>query len=486
MTMSETMIAALEARGLDAELADRLGFSTVLRAGIEWLEIPCFKDGRVWRRKYRTLTGKKQFSQEGDGPIPWNVDVLLDSSLKGMPLIITEGELDAMAAIQCGFPRTISVPDGAPQEASAEPYAEKRYAWVENLRVHLGRHEISEIILATDGDGPGRALMQDLSAMLGRFRCKFLTYPMALDSEKRGRDRLKDLNEVLQDYGQQAVAETINRATFIQSEGVYRMEELPELPPSVAYGAGFSLFDENYRVRMGDFCVITGIPSHGKSAFANDFFCRIAMTHGLRIAWASFENHPIRDHRRILRTWYAEMPEREMSLDDTVLADAWIDRQHRLIIPPEDSDVSLEWMIETMEQAVVQHDCQIIVIDPWNEMDHMREKNETETEYVGRAIKAFKRFARAFQIHLVIIAHPTKVRRDEHGRTPMPNLYDIAGSAHWNNKADIGIIVHRETEDETIIKVAKSRYHREIGRPGSVSMHFGTSDFHYRETERIA
>lgn len=24
-----------------------------------------------------------------------------------------------------------------------------------------------------------------------------------------------------------------------------------------------------------------------------------------------------------------------------------------------------------------------------------------------------------------------------------PNLYDISGSAHWHNKADVGIVVHR-------------------------------------------
>ena len=34
-------------------------------------------------------------------------------TLSNDPLIITEGELDALSAIQAGFPRAISVPDGA-------------------------------------------------------------------------------------------------------------------------------------------------------------------------------------------------------------------------------------------------------------------------------------------------------------------------------------------------------------------------------------
>ncbi len=483
MTMSPAIAEALEARGLDLELAVKLGFDSTRRAGTDFLAIPCMRDERIFRRKYRTLTGEKQFSQDGGGPIPWNEDVLKDAGLASQPLIITEGELDALAAIQCGFQRTISVPDGAPQEASDAPFDQKRYAWVAELRPRLTRQEVPEIILATDGDGPGHALMQDLSVMLGRFRCKFLTYPLTKDGSRR----LKDLNEVLQEYGPNGVVQTINRAAFVQSEGVYRMADLPELPPSIAYAAGMPLLDENYRVRMGDFAVVTGIPcSTAKSAFVNDFLCRIASRHGFRIAWASFEQEAQRDHRRALRTWFCERPERLLTVEDIERADEWIDRHHRFILPSENTDLSLEWMMGCLEQAVVQHDCQVIVIDPWNEMDHMRAKDETETEYVGRAIKGFKRFAKAFQVHLVVVAHPTKIRRDENGKTPMPSLYDIAGSANWNNKADVGVIVHRENEDNTIIKIAKSRYHSQIGVPGSIRMQFCKDDLRYREAERVA
>lgn len=481
MTLSAPILQALEARGLDVELANRLGLASTRRDGIDFLVIPCLRDGRVYRRKYRTVAGEKRFMQDGEGPIPFNEDVLRDESLAGQPLLITEGELDALAAIQCGYARTISVPDGAPMEASKDPFDQKRYAWVQDLRPRLARESVPEIILATDGDAPGRALGQDLSVVLGRFRCKVLTYPMARDGERR----LKDLNEVLIEYGQKGVVETVNRATFVQSDGVYRMADLPELPPSVSYAAGFNLLDENYRVRLGDFCVVTGIPSHGKSAFVNDFFCRLASAHGFRIAWASFEQEPTRDHRRALRTWFMQNPDRDREIP-VAQADAWIDRHHRFIVPSEDDDVTLEWMLERMEQAVIQHDCQVIVIDPFNEMDHMRDHDETETEYVGRAIKRFKRFAKAFQVHLVVVAHPTKIRRDESGKTPMPNLYDIAGSAHWNNKADVGIVVHRESEEFTAIKVAKSRYHTQIGKPGSVLMAFCQQDLRYREQERLS
>lgn len=482
MISSPNILDALDARGLDIEVAERLGFDSIRRDGTDWLVIPCYRDGRIWRRKYRTLTGEKRFSQDGGAPIPWNEDILKDESLKGHALIVTEGELDALAAIQCGFQRTISVPDGAPAEVSKEPFSAKRYEWLSALQGSLSRENVPEIILATDGDGPGAALQQDLSVMLGRFRCKFLTYP-----KDRNGERLKDLNDVLKVYGPKGVVETIGRAAYIQSDGVYRMAELPELPPSVSYGAGFGLLDENYRVRLGDLAVVTGIPSHGKTAWVTDFVNRLVTRHGFRVVWASFEQETQRDHRRALRTWFRKRPgEHLLEAEPTIpAADEWIERHHRFIVAPENDDVTLEWIIEKFEQAVVQHDCQIAVLDPWNEMDHMRERDETETEYVGRAIKRLKRFAKAFGVHLIVVAHPTKLPRDESGKTRMPNLYDIAGSSHFNNKADVGVVVHRETESDTIIKVAKSRYHGEIGVPGAVKMQFSREELRYVEIERI-
>ena len=50
--------------------------------------------------------------------------------------------------------------------------------------------------------------------------------------------------------------------------------------------------------------------------------------------------------------------------------------------------------------------------------------------------------------------------RGQGGKDPVPGLYDISDSAHRSNKADIGIVVHREdliASKETIIRVVKSR-----------------------------
>ncbi len=55
----------------------------------------------------------------------------------------------------------------------------------------------------------------------------------------------------------------------------------------------------------------------------------------------------------------------------------------------------------------------------------------------------------------------------------MPTPYDVEGSAHWYNKPDHIVIVHRPDEaiNETVIRIAKVRF-EETGAKGHVSMAF--------------
>lgn len=492
-----TVMDQLDRRGLDVELASRLGLSGVRKGGGEALVIPFIRGGEVVRRKYRFLgevpEGQQKYWQDKGGVrCAWNEDAVKDDGLIDQPLIITEGELDAVAAIQCGFLRTISVPDGAPPpgERTAEDLeGGTKYDWLKDIKPYLAKDRAPVIIIASDGDDNGAALLHDLSVILGRFRCKYLTYPKAKDPGGRGRPRLKDLNEVLEDYGAKGVIETVNRAAWIKVDGVHRMSDLPPLPNQVLYEPRprqFGLFRENFKVRLGDFSVFTGTPGFGKTSFANDLFCGVAQDNDLTIAWASFEQEPQRDHRRNLRAWYCSQAAWTLDETQVAAADRWINERHVFLVPGEDDDASLEWLLDKMEAAVVRFAASIIIIDPWNELEHSRRHGETETEYTGRAIRALKRFAKAFRVHICVIAHPTKSVKDADGKYKMPTLYDIAGSANWYNKADLGVIVHRENEDDTLIKVQKSRYHEVIGKPGEVRMQFGVEDRHFRETERAA
>lgn len=88
-----------------------------------------------------------------------------------------------------------------------------------------------------------------------------------------------------------------------------------------------------------------------------------------------------------------------------------------------------------------------LVIDPYNELDHRRPATFSETEHVSMLLTKIKRFAQHYDCHVWFVAHPRTQRGFGTGggiaTLLAPTMYDISGSAHFINKADNGIVVHR-------------------------------------------
>ncbi|NCC41421.1 MAG: toprim domain-containing protein [Gammaproteobacteria bacterium] len=453
--MDEKATRWIEARGIDSEIATRFGIKSFQKSGKSWISIPFLEDGEPVNHKFRCIE-EKAFYQEPDGKkCFWNVDVLHDKTLFDQPVVITEGEFDAISAIQSGFVRTISVPDGAPAkpvegDSAKYDYLDKSVAAIRNSPF---------VVIAADGDQPGANLLHDLSLRIGREHCKWVAYPKGC----------KDLNDALKAYGQRGVVETINRAQWLKLDGVYKMSELPPLAERAIYKTDFHM-----NIRLGDFTVVTGIPGHGKSTWVNDLCCRLATQHGLKTAFASFEQHPRQDHLRNLRKWFIKGNHR-WTAQEMSAADAWIEKHFSFIYPTEaqseEEDISLPWLLEKCAASVVRHGANVIVVDPWNELDHVRRRDQTMTDYVSEAIKRFKQFARLYNVHLIIVAHPTKLKAEKDGRLSRPTLYDISDSANWANKADLGIVIYKDGT-ATHLDLQKSRYHEILGKPASAEYSF--------------
>lgn len=447
----------LEARGLDIELLERLGVSSSSKLGPDTIAIPYFRGDQMVGTKYRTIAGEKRFLQEvGSEQILYNRNCLSDPALAGQPIIVTEGEIDCWSALQAGFERAVSVPGGAPATQVGERSAAK-YGFVDDMPA---LSDSEPIILATDGDEPGAALRADLALRFGARRCKWVRYPKGC----------KDLNEALQQHGVRGVVETLNRAQWIIGN-VYRMSDIPPMPVAVPHDSGFPGLEDRYRLRLGDLAVITGIPSHGKSAFVGDIACRMALKHKWPVCFASFEQAPTLDHRRALRTWWGGGLAVSLDTETLERADRWIDEWFSFVVPDPESYATFPWVMDRFAAAALRYGTRLFVLDPWNELEHDRPRDLPLTEYVGTALRDIKAFCRRYEAHFIVVAHPAKLRKED-GKTPIPTLYDIADSAMWANKADVGIVVHRKSEDETLIRIAKSRYHDQIGKPGDVSVRY--------------
>lgn len=453
----EALARFLTERGLDLETALRIGVS----ASAGRIEIPYKRNGETVYKKYRKLTEKAFSCDAGSTPFLFNIDCLSDESLANEPLIITEGEFDAIAAMQSGYPRVVSVPNGAPAQRDTVTLS-----YLDEVEATI--RAIPEIILCTDDDEAGQNLQHDLAIRFGKARCKWVKYPKGC----------KDLNDALRLYGEKGVQETIRRAKYIAVEGLRIMSEFPPLPYKRPHSIGIAGFEKHLNIRMGDLSVVTGIPGHGKTAFVNDMMCRLNQLHGIKVCVGSFEQEPQTDHKRNLRTWYNACLERDMSEAQKAAADKWIDESFVFIAPSEEQDATLEWVLERMATAVIRYGVKLIIIDPWNELDHTKPKELTLTEYTGAAIKEFKKFAKKYLCHVMVVAHPAKMKRDKDGEYPIPTLYDISDSAHWYNKSDLGIVVYRGGDGD-IVRIAKSKYHLEIGKPGDVDVKYDPNNGRY-------
>lgn len=448
--ISKEAAEVLEARSLDLELINRLGWRSGRpgKNGELILEIPYFDElGKETNTKTRTITGEKQFYQKkGARKCFYNLPILSSWINTEEPLIVTEGEMDCAVALQAGY-MAVSVPDGAPAQ-EIHDMDSKKYSYLDDLP------KTGIVIIAVDNDEPGQNLLNDLIERIGPHRCKWLDYGPH-----------KDLNEARIAGGDELVRSIINAAKWVETDGNYLLEELPPLPIQ----AGTPLVFIPITIRRGDFSIITGIPNHGKSTVVN-YMAYVLAKAGWVTTFASFEQPPQTHHRFALRTLTLGYSPKIANPEELDHADSWISKHFNFIVPNirNDKPATLEWLMQRMANAHFRYGSQLFVIDPWNEMEHDRPKDMTQTEYTGFAIKQIKLFATRYQVHVMIVAHPAKMQRTKQdGKYPVPSLYDIADSAHWANKSDLGIIVHRgDAENETIVKVQKSRWYEDIGEPG--------------------
>lgn len=438
----------LDSRAINEETASKLGW----RVLDNWLEMPVVRGGEELGFKARKFGEDKAFMQKKGTPqIFYNFDAM--ANMPHDELIITEGELDCAAAIQCGY-SAVSVPNGAPMEKVESDG--KKYAFLDDLP------KVGTVILAFDDDTAGHNLLHDVSIRIGKGRCKWMKYPKGC----------KDLNETLIKYGSKGVVECVKRSAWVQVAGLSLMSDLPPPAFTEAVDCPVAGMADYYKLRMGDFTVITGIPSMGKTTFANEICASMALNRGWKVCVASFEQNPRADLEPWLQSYYHAKPAHLQTKAQLESATKWIDEHFRMITPTDNDDIDLVWLCERIEAAALRHECKLVVVDPWNELDHIRDAGMSQTDYTGIAIKTLKRLAARLQIHLIIITHPAKMLRNKDGEYPVPSLYDIADSAHWRNKADMGIIVHRDDETTSRIIVAKCRYWGKIGKAGEVEVRY--------------
>ena len=141
----------------------------------------------------------------------------------------------------------------------------------------------------------------------------------------------------------------------------------------------------------------------------------------------------------------------------------------------DDKPKTLSWVLDQAATAVRQDEVDLLVIDPWNELEWARPRDMSQTEYVRECLMWLKQFNRAYNTSTIIVVHPTKEGLKD-GK--IPSLVDCEGSLSWHNKCDNGLIVHRE-KDTNAMRVISQKV-REEPDAGSLGECWFTLD---RETD---
>jgi twinkle protein len=460
----------------------KISKATVMRFGItessEWMpqvekEMTCinfnyFRDEKLVNVKF--WDGKKNFKMVKDAElIFYNLDSIKDTD----EVIICEGEIDCLSFYEAGIYNVVSVPNGASK-------GNQRLDYLDNCWKHFEGKK--KIIIATDSDEPGIALRDELARRLGKDRCWIFQYP----------EECKDANEILVKGSVEVLRKCMDYVIEFPLEGITSVTDLEEKINNIYLNGypkgkaiGFDSFDKLISWRTGEFTAVTGIPGSGKSEFIDQAMVKLAQLHDWRWAVFSAENQPEELHfaklaeKFIGKSFYSTNGEYKMNTDDLHRAKNFVN-DHFYFVNIDEKNVTLEGLLSKGRELVVRKGINGFLIDPWNYIEHKIPFGYTETQYVSEALTKISRFSKLNNIHCIVVAHPTKIKKED-GKYMVATLYDIAGSAHWFNKIDNGLSVYRDFETGIVdVHVQKIRF-KFIGQIGKCS--FGWDRFTGRYSE---
>lgn len=199
--LTEEIIAYFEKRKISQTTLEAFGISSDAQGNIVF---PFYRDQELVYVKFRAPhkpqpKERKEWQASNTRPILFGMDLCSFAQ----PLIITEGQIDALSLYEAGIRNVVSVPSGC----SNLEWIDHCWDWLERFR---------SIIIFGDNDDPGRKMVRDVVRRLDEARCMVVEeYPDRPDGKP-----CKDANEILYFLGPEALQNAVDRANPVPVKGI--------------------------------------------------------------------------------------------------------------------------------------------------------------------------------------------------------------------------------------------------------------------------
>ncbi len=376
----------------------------------------------------------------------WHIDVK-------QPVIITEGQFDAMAVWEAGYNNVVSVPGGS-----------NNFEWINHCWDWL--ETVDEFIIFGDNDEPGIKMVEELSRRLGKYRVKVVIH------------QHKDANEVLYRQGKSEIIRVIDEAIAQMPYGILDISktEYQKYKNRIHDGipTGIRALDSTIDdLKLGELSILFGRNGDGKSTVVSQILAN-NINNRIPVFLYSGELSSNRIMNWIFRQvvgndkGYLEYSESKYGKIKSDITDRALEALRKWcsgLFFTYDKSVGnvrkdTNTLFAVMAMAVKRYGCKLLVVD--NLMSAMEEVADSLNSDQSNFTQQCKDFAEAYNVHVMLVTHPNKLKK----KGESLEKEDISGSNNIPNKADIIMAVERNyrenREYDVKIKLLKDREEGQI------------------------
>lgn len=381
-------------------------------------------------QKYRKEDGgPKEWRSKGAKPVLFG----MDSCTFSQPLVITEGQIDAMSLYEAGIYNVVSVPSGC-EDLS---WIENCYDWLEKFKTY---------ILFGDNDDPGRKMVQTVAKRLGEASCMIVdSYP-----PRPNGGECKDANEVLYFHGDFELLDMIENAKAAPVKGIIDLSTIPPYDPTLVprIGTMIPALDETIGGLVeGGVTVFTGRSGDGKSTLSGLLLLNaIEQGHNVCAYSGELKKEKFQEWINLqcagsdyIGLKYDPIKKKDVPVLSYSVQQRLMDYYKGHFYLFDNNEIfehnQSESIISVFTTAVRRYGCKLFLVD--NLMTSLSDADE-ETRAQGKFVNALKKFATKFGVHVLIVAHPRKTKAGDRLQKD-----DVGGSGTITNLADSVIVVER-------------------------------------------